>query len=146
MSTPSPDQLTAVPSTEWCEAQIFREHVIGLMRESGLRWRLIAAPAGVSPSAMHHLLHGRNVQRPRTIHVDLARALMQIDLDDLTSSTTRRTFVGDSRDCSTHSTASGTPTPNCASGSPPATRRSPHPAAAASSLESWWQNWLGTPE
>lgn len=94
----SPAPLEAPMSDEWCDAQPFREHVLDLIRQSGMHWRLIAAQAGVSPSALHRLLHGQAGQRPRTIHVTLARALMQIDLDDLQTSATRRTCAAESRE------------------------------------------------
>ncbi len=67
----------------WCDAKPFRDHIVRLMRTTGLHWRLIAALSGTSPSAMQHLLHGRDGKRPTTIHVSLARALMRIDEDDL---------------------------------------------------------------
>lgn len=82
----------------WCEAQPFRDHVTSLMRDTGLHWRLIAALAEISPTAMHHLLHGRDGRRPKAIHVTLARALMQVDTDDLLAAKTQRTTAKDSRE------------------------------------------------
>ena len=82
----------------WCEAQPFRDHVTSLMRDTGLHWRLIAALAEISPTAVHHLLHGRDGRRPKAIHVTLARSLMQVDTDDLLAAKTQRTTAKDSRE------------------------------------------------
>lgn len=78
------------PDPLWSDAAFYRQHVRELMRLSGLHWRLVAAHAGVSPTAMHTLLYGRDGQMRPLIHRDLARALANLDADELRNASRHR--------------------------------------------------------
>lgn len=85
--------------TLWVDPAPFRRHVRSLIAATGLSWRLIAAHANVAPRAVRSLLHGRHplgtpIQR---IHITTARALMSLDLDDLTTADHHRACAGEPR-------------------------------------------------
>ena len=86
-------------TNHWVDAAPFRRHVRWLIGATGLSWRLIAAHADVAPRAVRTLLHGRpHTGKPvDRIHIDIARALMGLDLDDLVSADDRETCAGDAR-------------------------------------------------
>ena len=86
-------------TNHWVDAAPFRRHVRWLIGATGLSWRLIAAHADVAPRAVRTLLHGRpHTGKPvDRIHIDIARALMGLNLDDLVSADDRETCAGDAR-------------------------------------------------
>lgn len=83
----------------WVDAAPFRRHVRYLIGATGLSWRLVAAHADVAPRALRTLLHGRPYSGKPVdrIHLDTARALMGLDLDDLLTADYRRSCADGSR-------------------------------------------------
>lgn len=88
-SQPHTTSTRLEPDPLWCDAEALRTHVHWLCTTSGLHWRLVAAHAGVSPTAMHHLLFERRGRRRATVHRTIANALA-IDVDDLLTAEQRR--------------------------------------------------------
>lgn len=86
-------------TTYWVDAAPFRRHVRHLIEATGLSWRLVAAHADVAPRTIRTLLHGRphTGQPVNRIHIDTARALMSLDVDDLTAAEDHRTCAADPR-------------------------------------------------
>lgn len=78
----------------WIPAAPWARHARELVDQSGLHWRVVAAHAGIAPRALESLLFGRRRgssgrRRPaRRIHVDIARTLLRICLDDLRTAET----------------------------------------------------------
>lgn len=89
---------------DWVDAEPFRAHVRGLICDTGLSWRLIAAHAGVAPRAIRSLLHGRRGYTLHRLHVSIARALTNLSIESIaedahlvTDSTATRQLVADLR-------------------------------------------------
>jgi hypothetical protein len=67
------------PEHDWVLAAPFRAHLRHLQAATGLPWAVLARAAGVSPSLVHHLVHGRNGRHQRRISRDSARRLIAVD-------------------------------------------------------------------
>lgn len=67
----------------WIDPRLPRCWAAMLIRTSGLHWRIIASLAGISPSAMAHLLWGRSGRPVTRIHIDVARALVYLSPEDV---------------------------------------------------------------
>lgn len=67
----------------WAEPHLFRCWAAMLVRTSGLHWRIVAAMAGISPTAMSHLLWGRSGRPISRLHVATAAALMDLAPEDI---------------------------------------------------------------
>lgn len=83
------------PTPDWVDAGPLRAHARALITETGLPWRIIAAHAGISPRALHTLLHGRrNGQPVHQLHVSTARALAATSVESIDEAATLRTDAG----------------------------------------------------
>lgn len=70
----------------WESAAPFRAEARRVLTETGLHWRLYAAHLGVSPTAVHRLLTGNQTRILRP----LARAILETNVDDITTADQRR--------------------------------------------------------
>jgi hypothetical protein len=78
MSTPS-----ASPGPGWVDATPFRAHVRFLMSVGTLSAADVATVAGVSVTAVAHLLSARGGDRARRLSPDTARRLLALSADDV---------------------------------------------------------------
>ena len=67
----------------WVLAAPFRAHVHYLMETSQVPWPDIASKAGVSLSAMHTLLFGRNGHPRQKVPYQVAKALFTLEPENL---------------------------------------------------------------
>ena len=79
MSAPS----SPPPGTGWVDAVPFRAHVRFLMSVGALSAADVATVAGVSVTAVDHLLSARNGDRARRVSPDTARRLLALSADDV---------------------------------------------------------------
>ena len=90
--TTNDDDQMYEPTPDWVDAGPFRAHARALITETGLPWRIIAAHAGISPRALHTLLHGRrNGQPVHQLHVSTARALAATSVESINEAATLQT-------------------------------------------------------
>ena len=78
MSAPS-----SAPGTGWVDAVPFRAHVRFLMSVGALSAADVATVAGVSVTAVDHLLSARGGDRARRVSPDTARRLLALSAEDV---------------------------------------------------------------
>jgi len=78
MITPAPP-----PAAGWVDATPFRAHVRFLMSVGALSAADVATVAGVSATAVDHLLSARGGDRARRLSPDIARRLLALSAEDV---------------------------------------------------------------
>lgn len=70
--------LGADAGAHWVLATPFRAHLRHLGRTTGVPWRALAIAAGVEPTLVRALLHGRGGRPLKRLHPEAARRLLEL--------------------------------------------------------------------
>lgn len=94
-TTPTLHSLGADRDAHWVLATPFRAHLRHLGRTTGVPWRALALAAGVEPTLVRALLHGRGGRPLKRLHPEAARRLLELTPRSVEALRHRRVVAGE---------------------------------------------------